>query len=157
MKNIDKLIETFFEGMGYNLKVKQSDEFAYYSNGLITYTLHDTAYNDIGFAKYIRKHYKNIPECSLFTLSLLHELGHHITMPTLNRKKWRKAKAIKKKIENVTVNSMEKAIAILMIYSNLYDERIATDKAIELLKKNYKWVLRFEYFLHEELKNAGAV
>ena len=41
---------------------------------------------------------------------------------------------------------------------NLYDEKIATTKAIELIKKHYKTVLMFEYLLAELLKeNAGVL
>ena len=155
-EKLNQVITTFFEGLGYyNIKVKQAEDFAYYTNGLITYTLFDCAYFDLGFEKYIKTNY-DIPPVSIFTLSLLHELGHYITFHKLNKKKYAKACKIKKRINTITCNSMEKAINVMIKYCSLYDEAIATKKAIQILKKNYSWVLLFEYHFKEALRNAAV-
>lgn len=159
-EKLNETITIFLRGLGFkNIKVFKSDEFAYIlrdGKHSISYTLHDTAYNDLGFMKYVHKNYK-VPECSIFTLSLLHELGHYITFPYLNKKKMAKAQKAKKAINKMKVNSMKKAIAIQMKYSALYDERVATAVAVKLLKRNYKFILEFEYYFNEILKTAGAV
>lgn len=159
-ERLNAIIKTFFEDMGFhNIEVFMSDEFAYIWDGKthkVSYTIHDSAYNDLGFMKYVRKNYR-IPECSVFTLSLLHELGHYVTLPYLNQQKMAKCQRIKKAIDKKKVNSMEKAIAIQMRYSALYDEKVATHLAVKLLKRYYKWVLKFEYYFNEELRTAGAV
>lgn len=156
-EKLNKIIETFFKGLGYDIEVEQSDEFcAYCKDDVISYTLHDTAYNDLAFMNYIRNNYK-IPPISIFTMSLLHELGHIITYPRLNKVKYFKAHLKKQAIEKMTVNNMKKAIAVNTYYCGLYDEAIATKKAVELLLKNYNWCLKFEYHFQEALRNADAV
>ena len=157
-EKLNAIIEKFFDGLGYGeIEVFQDDEFAYYYNTEeISYTLCDNAWSDLGFSAYIQKNYPDCPTISIFTLSLLHELGHHITKASLNKRKTREAKKQKKNIENTLCDDMEKAIHLQMVYCGLYDEKKATDKAVELLKKNYKWCLKFEYFFRKVLQETAA-
>lgn len=158
-KKLNIIINTFFKKIGCGeLDVFMGDEWAYYSNTKeISYVLWDHSYSDIGFMNYVKKNYK-CPTVSIFTLSLMHEVGHYLTIDNLDPIKFYKAHLKKKKIGKTTVNNIEAAIKIQTYYCNLYDEKIATAKAIELIKKNYKSVLRFEYVLAELLKeNTGAL
>ena len=158
-EKLNNLINTFLKKIDCGeLDVYMGDEWAYYNNTKeISYILWDHSYFDIGFMNYVKKNYK-CPTVSIFTLSLMHEVGHYLTINSLDPVKLYKAHLKKKKIEKITVNNIEKAIKLQTYYCNLYDERIATTKAIELIKKNYKTVLMFEYLLAELLKeNAGAL
>ena len=151
-EKLNELIEIFYEGLGYDIEVEQGDEFcAYCKDDIISYTLHDIAYNDLAFKNYLQKNY-DLPPISTFTMSLLHELGHIITYPRLNKVKYFDAQLKKQVINRLTANSMKTAIAINTYYFGLYDEKKATDKAVELLLKNYEWCLKFEYFFKEELR-----
>lgn len=156
---INELIEKFFKRLGYGeLEAFYADEFAFYPlTEEISYTLCDNVWSDLGFSKYVRKNFPKCPECSLFTISLLHEVGHYVTKDTLNRKKFKESRARKKAIEKIKVNSVSKAIKVQLYYCSLYDERIATAAAVKILKKNYKLVLDFEYALRKVVKDAGAL
>lgn len=158
-EKLNNLINTFLKKIGCGeLDVFMGQEWTYYnSTKEISYILWDHSYFDIGFMNYVKKNYK-CPTVSIFTLSLMHEVGHYLTINSLDRTKIYKSYLKKKKLEKVTANNIETAIKLQTYYCNLYDEKIATAKAIELIKKNYKTVLMFEYLLAELLnENAGAL
>lgn len=158
MEKLNDCVDDFFNELGYGeITSSLEDEFAYYpETEEITYTLFDIAYFDLGFQKYIQTNYPNCPTISIFTLSLLHELGHHITRDSLNPVEWLYSSFEKKAFHSKKANNMEDAIAMQMKYCNLYDERIATRKAIEILEENYKTCLDFELHFHNILVHAAA-
>ena len=159
---IDKLndcVDDFFNELGYGeITSSLENEFAYYPDTEeITYTLFDTAYIDLGFQKYVQINYPNCPTISVFTLSLLHELGHHITGYSLLPVEWYEASLKKKAFRKTKCNDVQKAIEMQVEYCGLYDERIATNKAIEVLTENYQTCLDFELHFHNILRNAAAI
>lgn len=158
---IDKLndcVDDFLNELGYGeLTSSLEDEFAYYADTEeIVYTLFDIPYFDLGFQKYIQINYPNCPTISLITLSILHELGHHITKDSLMPEPWLEAALIKKSYRNIKCNDLKDAIEMEVKYCGLYDERIATNKAIEILTDNYQTCLDFELHFKNILVHAAA-
>lgn len=155
---LDECVTDFLNDLGYGeLTASLEDEFAYYADTEeITYTLFDIAYFDLGFQKYVQTNYPNCPTISVFTLSILHELGHHITKDSLMPEPWLEAAIEKKSFGKIKCNTMEEAIAMQVKYCGLYDERIATNKAIEVLTDNYQTCLDFELHFKNILVHAAA-
>lgn len=146
IEKLNDVFNQFFVELGYpEIECFFSDEFAYYhTTEEISYTLLEMPLLDIGFKQYLKKTYPNLPECSMMVFSLLHELGHHLTMDSISRKKMLKCKKDKKRLEKEKVNTPNEIINQQMRYCALYDEMIATRKATEILIENYAYILEFE-------------
>lgn len=155
IEELNKTIEQFFIGLGYpEIECELDIEFAYYYEiETITYSLFENPYSDAGFKLYIEEHFNDVPKCSLFLLSLLHELGHHLTIPLFTKKQIRKYKKLKKRVENKKVNTPKEIVDLQIKYCCLPQESKATKKAIELLKKNYKFVKNFEQIWNNAVLN----
>ena len=148
-KSIEKLNDVFnqfFVELGYpEIDCIFSNEFVYYPESEeISYTLLEMPLNDIGFKTYVRETYPHAPECSVMVLSLLHELGHHLTMDSISKNKMRKCKKAKKEIAERYITTDKELIQAQIDYCGLYDEKKATEKAIEILINNYDYILSFE-------------
>lgn len=146
IEELNEVFNDFFAMLGYEeIECELNIDFSYYYGAdIITYTLFENPLSDIGFMTYIHNTFKNVPPCSTMVLSLLHELGHHVTMPSIKRKKWLKCKKDKRRLERVKTNTNKARIEKQIKYSSLFDEYIATKKAIEILNNNYDLILSFE-------------
>lgn len=144
-EKLNRVFEKFFEGLGYGeIECELSTEFAYWTDDLITYTLIEMPLYDIGFKTYLKETYPKMPECSMMVFSLLHELGHHLTLDNIPKRKQEKCKRIKEKLLNRKCRSAKAVIQKQKDYCNIYDEKIATQKAVQILEKNYDYILKFE-------------
>jgi len=145
-KELNKAIHSLFDMLGYSeITCELSTEFAYHPiTEKITYTLIEMPYNDIGFKEYLKETYSDCPECSMFVFSLLHELGHHLTLDDIEDSVYNKCWKQKERLEKKTPKTIKGKINLQKAYCKIYDEAIATETAVEILKNNYKKILEFE-------------
>lgn len=143
---LDNLINTFFEDLGFDeVECFMSYDFAYYNTTKeVSYTLFEMPLSDYGFRLYLEKTYPEIELCSMFTFSLLHELGHYLTWENMSKKKRLKSKKDKKRVEKTREYSEQDKIDKQIAYCGVYEERIATNKAVYLLNNNRELIKSFE-------------
>lgn len=158
LKGVDELnevFEQFFVELGYpEIECDIDTDFAYYyGTDEITYSLFSMEEADEGFMRYVNLNYPQMPSCSLFVLSLLHELGHHITMPKYNKADHRKWEIEKAKIENIKANTPKERIEKQIAYCGLFEEKIATAEAIKILIANYDYIHNFEKVWYKAVMN----
>lgn len=158
LKEVEKLntiCENFFAGLGYDeIECKLDTDFAYYhGSDLITYTLIELPFAEIGLKGYLEKNYPFMPKCSMFIFSLLHELGHYLTVDKIKRKKWLHCQKTKKILDRKVQKIYDDNIMIekQMFYCTIYDERIATKKAVNLLIENYDFIIEYEKVLNNAI------
>lgn len=149
LKGVDELnevFEQFFVELGYpEIECDIDAEFAYYyGTDEITYTLFSIPEADEGFRQYLNINYPTMPNCSMFVFSLLHELGHHITMAQYSKKDFKKWKVEKAKIETKKADTPKEMIENQIAYCGLFDEKIATAEAVKILIANYEYIQEFE-------------
>ncbi len=149
LKGISKLnsvFEQFFVDLGYpEIECSLAPDFAYYyGTDEITYSLFAMPEANEGFKRYLKMTYPKMPKCSMFVFSLLHELGHHITMPKYSEKDFKKWTRAKAKIEKQIPHTSEEKIKRQIIYCGLFDEKIATAEAVKILLMNYDYIHSFE-------------
>ena len=146
IEEMNEFFENFFFELGYEgIECFLAPEFAYYvGTNEISYSLIENSISDKAFSEYLSIKYPDAPQISMFVFSFLHELGHYLTLPSISKKKWRKWHKKKKMLEKTVVNSDTDLFNLQLAYCNLPDERIATQKAIELLIENYEYLKQFE-------------
>lgn len=168
LKDVEKLnrvINKLFANLGYEeLESFLSTDFGYfYEQEKISYTILEMPLSDAGFKIFINKHFSNIPQCSIFTLSLLHEIGHHVTIDDISDKMYNKCQEKKNLLARQEVKTPQEIIARQVKYCGIYDEKIATAEAINILLENYTIILDFEqeffaqlneFYLKNNVKNS---
>lgn len=87
----------------------------------------------------------DIRDISVFTWSLLHEVGHCETWYLLNKRTEHHCNNIKRKINRGSINPE--------IYYTLTDERIATDWAIRFVEQNHDYIKKFDRQIQRKLDN----
>ena len=145
-KKLTLFIEKFYKNLGYDeIECFLDADFAYYqTTNEISYSLLTMPVNDAAFSEYLKEKYPDAPQINMFVFSLLHELGHYLTLPLISKKKRRKWRKKKKMLEKTRIYSDSDKYNLQLAYCNLPDERIATQKAVELLINNYDYVKQFE-------------
>ena len=91
LKGLDKLndcVENFIFQLGYDeITCFLYTDFGYYDDSKeIAYSIFEAEDSSEGFVKFIQDNYYRLPKCSLFTMSLLHELGHYLTLEKFSEK-----------------------------------------------------------------------
>lgn len=159
VKRLNSVIEQFFVELGYpEIECDLGFDFAYYYGcDEIDYTIFSMSEADEGFRRYLKTTYPKMPKCSLFVFSLLHELGHHLTMPSFSDEDFKNYKIKKDAIENEIANTPKEKIARQIKYCSLPDEAIATQKAVEILLENYNYITDFEKTCFKEIKRFYLV
>ena len=143
-KKLNKAITAQFKPFGIT-KVIGADDYAYYfDDAIVTFRLNITD-SDEAFSKFVKERF-NFEDDNIFMLSLLHEVGHHVTDDDINENIYNFCKQEKDRIESE-------------IY-NLPDEIMATQWAVDYIKKHPKKVRKMwnkcEKALHEfYAKNLG--
>ena len=162
IKGIEKLnsiVEKFFIGLGYpEITCNLNVDFSYCPNlEEITYSLFEVPIEQEAFKTFLKKHYPKKPYCSIFTISLLHELGHHITYYNYNKRE-----LFIQKIKKAQLNIKYKILAFLNVnnlfkwqidYMNLKEEKTATDTAVKILEKHYNFIHNYEKTLQQAILN----
>lgn len=143
---LDCLIDKFFENLGFDeVECFMDLDFAYYDTTKeVSYTLFELPLCDYGFKKYLMNTYPNIELCSMFTFSLLHELGHYVTWSGISRKNRLKSKKDKKRVERIKTYTDSDIINKQIAYCGVYEERIATREAVRILENNREVIKDFE-------------
>lgn len=155
IEELNEFFENFFFELGFeDIECFLAPEFAYYvGTNEISYSLIENSISDAAFSEYLKIKYPNAPTINMFVFSLLHELGHYLTLPSVSKKKFRKWKKRKKMLEKTVVNNDTDLFNLQLAYCNLPDEKIATEKAIELLIENYDYLKQFEIRAIEIIHN----
>ena len=108
------------------------------------------------FKQYVSSHF-HFETPSIFMLSLLHEVGHAYTMPTLSELRIRADHQAKKLIEEAL--SMDDDDEIYSLYFDLGIEKVATAWAVDYYKANRKrcddFYSRFLQTLKAEYERIG--
>lgn len=148
-KGITQSIYYFYRQLGVtDIKIKNSDTFcfAYFDHFdcWIEYTLKEQKEEILlGYQDYFKKYHPDFAQypCNFFTFSLLHELGHALTVFDANQTYISRSMQAKRNLSRKKNMSQRKKQAR---YCELYVERIANEKAIELIKNNYEIIQKFE-------------
>jgi hypothetical protein len=111
----------------------------------INYNINDIEESVIlGYVDFFKKNYNKVPYCTMFTFSLLHELGHCLTLPEANEnycfRSFKAKQRISEKVDNQKITLRQAQY----YYCGLYVERIANDKAVEILNNNYEIIKSFD-------------
>jgi len=143
VKKLDKKVSKFTEKFGCTAEM--GSEFCYWKGeDLINYSLLVGLASDGLWREYVLKNFNYKIE-NIFMFSLLHEIGHHLTMDNFS-KKMRNAEA--KKVEKIEEKLNESDSEIVFRNSNLeyFDlpmERVATKWAVNFSKKHRRFLKRF--------------
>ena len=131
VKKLNKKMSEIFSGFGIS-EVKLSDCYAYYTNSeCITFQIVDREEND-WFMEFIEERFGYKVEYP-FIMSMLHEVGHHMTLDDLGEYTYRFCEEEKDDIEHVLSYSRDEEEQRIYEwrYYNLPDEIIATDWAVK--------------------------
>lgn len=100
------------------------------SNELITFTYDEPAEANREWKKFLKETFNfNLTNENVFTMSILHELGHHYTVGLFSDEEWTE-QATEKCLENVPDDEYYQA------YFNLPIEKIATAFAVSAYRHN---------------------
>ena len=125
--NMTNTIKTYLQEHNLNCNVSISNDFEYdYYTDTIYYSL---IVNDIMGKRFLDFAFDlglKAKDCPIFILSLFHEVGHFVTIDTLDEDKDNKAQELKEKMTDKDWYN----------YFNLYDEKIATQWAIDYINEH---------------------
>lgn len=159
-KKLNKAITAQFKPFGIT-KVIGADDYAYYfDDAIVTFRLNITD-SDEAFSKFVKERF-NFEDDNIFMLSLLHEVGHHVTDDDINENIYNFCKQEKDRIESEIYNVDEdRWLELQYQYFNLPDEIMATQWAVDYIKKHPKKVRKMwkkcEKALHKfYAKNLGV-
>lgn len=140
VKKLDRVITKFTEKFGCTAEM--GAEFCYWKGeDLINYSLLIGLSSDKLWSEYVLKNFNYKIE-NIFMFSLLHEIGHHLTMDNFTKKQ--------RNLENKSVEKIEKKLEeevseisyrnLNMEYFDLPMERVATKWAVQFSKKHRKYL-----------------
>lgn len=143
---LNEFLEDFIFQLGYDeITCFLNTDFCYYnSTKEIGYSLFESDTSGIGFIRFIRNNYTHIPPCSLFTFSLLHELGHYLTLDKFSQKEKYRYLIDSEKFAIEDNDTDEQKIEKQIKYSSLPIEKAATDMAMDILKTYKDLIADFE-------------
>ena len=125
---MEKLIEKF---IGYDCKVSLGKEFAYFpAKKVITFTYNEPIKANTEWKKFLKETFNfNLTNENLFSMSVLHELGHHYTEKLFSNEEW---------IEQTSGKYFENldGSELYQTYYNMPIEKIATEWAVMVYNAN---------------------
>ena len=138
---LDKFITKYVQKFGVGRAINnEAREFAFYPKlNLITYSVYHSQADKM-FAECINKKYNCDIRPFYFIYSLLHEIGHYKTLPTIPQKDLLEEMIIRDTI----LDSFELQEELNEFYTNLPSERAANEWAIEYLEKNTLQCWKFQ-------------
>lgn len=154
-KMCDKVAQAFVDritdnNMMDNIRVYMGADFAYIpyecsdsNNAEITYTILVSKRMDDMFYDYAKSLGLKV-DCGIFILSLLHEVGHHITYDDIDVDTWNYDIDVKATLTDSDEDCQE--------YFRLESEKVATQWAVNFINNHYVEVERFA----EDMQNAIA-
>ena len=135
-EEINNHVENFVKTFDEEYSTVMGDEFyVYLDENLICWTLICDDEGAIAFEENFRKHFPIAKNFDVFTLSILHEIGHLETEDEM--------------IDDTQYRNSEKITN--EEYFKLHNERIATEWAGDWLEENYSIAKNFENKLHKLL------
>lgn len=149
VRGLTQAIYYFYRQLGAtNLKVEKGKYFCYgyndiFDEHIIEYSLNPESKDCLlGYQDYFKKYHPEFEQypCNFFTFSLLHELGHYFTLPYARPASIANSR---KAIKNLCAKNMAPRKKQAR-YCELYVEKIANEKAIELIENNYEIIQKFE-------------
>ena len=135
--------------------------FFYYPDEVIAVTLNDSMADNLTWKKFLKQTYDfDLTHENLFSISVLHELGHHFTLDSLSDEEQEQDAvsdaiigALKASGKNEVTFSSED---LEMIYFNSNREKVATDFAVQIYNSNLKtmrkWNQRFNCLIRHYKK-----
>lgn len=153
VEELNDCITNFIYALGYDeIDCFLSTDFEYYhSTREIGYTLFENESTSKALIEFLRKNYSYIPKCSLFTFSLLHELGHYLTIDTFTKEE---INNYYKEIKTYVIeeyDSKEEIKRKQMRYAATPIEKAASDVAIDILKCYYDIIVDFEMEIKKKI------
>ena len=136
---LQKLVEKFI--CGECDVIYDPSGFFYYPDEVIAITLNDSMADNVVWKKFLKQTYNfDLTHENLFSISVLHELGHHFTLDSLSDEEQEQdvvsdaiLEALKTSGKNEVSFSSED---LQMIYFNSNREKVATDWAVEMYRAN---------------------
>ena len=125
-KTLENIIK---ELTNYEVDVEYcADGFFYDVDGAIKYTLNDSFYQDVDWRQFLAERFGfKLTAYNWFTMSILHELGHHYTIEYFNDVEWNEMCAILDSEDSHEIN---------FHHFNQQNELIATEWAIAYYNSN---------------------
>ena len=132
--SMERLIEKFIDN---DCKVKLSDRFSYEpTDEVITFTFEENHDSNVEWKKFLKEKFNfTLTAENVFTMSILHELGHHYTVDTFSDEVWEK-EATEECLGDLSGVERERA------YFNMSTELAATKWAVETYNSNSPKLLR---------------
>lgn len=145
-KQMDRVINKFFKTVGANdLAARMGTDFCYYYyENVVDYSIIVSERMDRMFMDFAKSIGLKV-ECGVFILSLLHEVGHHMTIDEIDDDVYKYCEDVK---ANLTDSDED-----VMTYFNLPDEKIATEWAIDYINNNFEIVKVFSSHFQKVLLN----
>lgn len=157
VEKLDNFITSFVKKLGYDINCTLDTDFFYYPvSKRIGYSLFTMELADKGFKEYIKINYPNLPTCSIFTFSILHELGHFLTYDLLSEIEICLCLDEKERLNNREITTEEDTIQKQIDYCSIYDEMIATKTATAILINSYDIVADFDNHFIEKVSEFYA-
>lgn len=153
-EKLSSFIESFFYSLGYSIPCFLDSDFAYYpTTQEISYSLIESHLLDLAYKQFCKSHFNFEIPCLMFTFSLLHELGHYITLSGINKNRIRKIRKAKKYITKIKCDTADDIIRVQLSYCNLLDEKLATTEAVRIIRQNPELIKQFDTDLFHLLKS----
>lgn len=150
--NITEIIEDFYSELGFSISCFCDTEFAYFpTTEEISYSLFELPPADEGYKQFVKQYYNFDIPCSMFTFSLLHELGHYLTLKDISKKTLRNIRKAKKYMNKRVCKTFNDCVTLQIIYCSLQDEKKATEQAISLINNNYQLIMDYDYLIYKEI------
>lgn len=138
-EKINKVLNRFLKNNGFELSAKLGTDFAYfYDKSEITYSLVNSERMNKLFKNYAYELGLGY-DCGDFLLAFFHEIGHDQTMEDLDDDLEEECSLIKKTLSDTDKDANK--------YFRLYDERVATEWAIDYINNNKQKIQNFVYEL----------
>lgn len=134
-------------------KVYMSDGF-YYADDFVYFTPFETAELATLHRNWIKKHFNvSISEDMYFLFSLLHEVGHHLTIDFLTDEELKEEMFFRKMLTlcDEPIQTLNEA------YFNLSAELYATEWALWYIENNIKWCNKMQNKIAEALRHFGNI
>lgn len=149
-KMCDKIAQAFVNSIAEDCKIYMGADFSYLpyeisnsNKAEITYTILVSERMDNMFYEYAKSLGLKV-DCGIFILSLLHEVGHHITYDDISAEVWNYDIDVKATLKDSDEDCKT--------YFALETERIATQWAVDYINKHIAEVSKFA----EDMQNAIA-
>lgn len=136
---MEKLIEKFIDN---DCHACYGNQFAYLPDEeIIVFTCEEPIETNVEWKKFLKNTFDfNLTAENVFTMSILHELGHHYTVGYFSDEDW-ESQALEKGLEDL------EGAELMQAYYNLPIEKIATEFAVKVYNENPKemriWNHRF--------------